>query len=182
MGSPPELLDGGPLTNMIIYKDIFTGDEVASDSYPCEIIDDAILKVEGKYVTEGGETFDIGGNPAEGEDDDAVGTDQVTVINIVQTHRLMESPYDKKGYKAVIKAYMKRVKEYLDENDPDAVQPFMAGCQNFVKDILSDFGEWQFFMSESLDPDSMLILCKYGEDGMTPYFYYFLHGLQEMKC
>ena len=36
-------------------------------------------------------------------------------------------------------------------------------------------------MGESCSPDGMHALLKYGEDGMTPYMYFFKHGLAEEK-
>ena len=36
-------------------------------------------------------------------------------------------------------------------------------------------------MGESCDPDSMHVLCYYGDDGVTPYFLFFKDGLIEEK-
>jgi hypothetical protein len=33
---------------MIIYMDVFTGDELCSDSYPMKVVDDLYYEVEGK--------------------------------------------------------------------------------------------------------------------------------------
>ena len=45
---------------MKVYKDIITGDEMVSDSYPQKLIyEDAILEVKSRLVTKGAEDFGI---------------------------------------------------------------------------------------------------------------------------
>jgi aspartate/glutamate racemase len=46
---------------MIIYKDIFTNDEMISDAYPLEVIDDVMLRVKAKMVVKGNEEVSIYG-------------------------------------------------------------------------------------------------------------------------
>ena len=47
---------------MKVYKDIITGDEMVSDSYPQKLIyEDAILEVKSRLVTKGAEDFGIAG-------------------------------------------------------------------------------------------------------------------------
>eukprot|EP01094_Clydonella_sp_ATCC50884_P013044 TRINITY_DN23315_c0_g1_i1.p2 TRINITY_DN23315_c0_g1~~TRINITY_DN23315_c0_g1_i1.p2 ORF type:complete len:178 (+),score=70.54 TRINITY_DN23315_c0_g1_i1:42-536(+) len=163
---------------MLIYKDTFTGDEVASDSYPSAELDGVVLQMEGKFILKGGEDFGIENNDEEGA---GVEDTQEKVINIVDVHRLQEQNFTKKQYGVYIKGYMKRLKAHLEEKNPDRVAPFMKGAATFVKKVLSEFNEYTFYSSESLDPDAMVILCKWSEDGMTPYFQYFKDGLDEEK-
>ena len=168
---------------MLIYTDIFNGDEMLSDSFDVkEIVDGCILCATGKSMVVGGDTFDIGANPAEGEENEVVDDSQETVINIVHVFKLTETFFDKKGYMGYIKSYMKKVKAYLEENAPDRVDAFMKGVQPFVKTVLGEFKEYQFFMGESMDPECNIVLLRYSEDGMTPMFYYFKDGLKEIKC
>ena len=45
---------------MKVYKDIITGDEMVSDSYPQKLVfEDAILEVKSRLVTKGQEDFGI---------------------------------------------------------------------------------------------------------------------------
>ncbi len=82
---------------------------------------------------------------------------------------------------AYIKIYMKKVKTYLEEKNPERVEPFMSGAKETVKMIVSKFSEWQFFTGESYDSEAMICLMNYREDGMTPYFIFFKDGLKEEK-
>lgn len=75
---------------MRVWIDVFSGDEMISDSYKQTILmNGACLEVEAKYITKGNEKFDTGGGNAfgGGEDsgDDAEGE---TVINVVEAHKL----------------------------------------------------------------------------------------------
>ena len=158
------------------------GDELFSDALPISLIDDIVYKVEGKYITVGGD-IGIASNSDEGVDDQAV-----RVINIVNTHELTETTISKKEYMAYIKGYsgflLKKFKEIVSADDA-AVKAFQGALGKFVKDVLTRFDEFSFYTSPNSSDnfgESMLILSDYAADGMTPYFYYFKVGLVEEKC
>lgn len=68
---------------MRVWIDLFSGDEMVSDSYKSMMIfNDACLEVQAKYITKGNEHVDIGGDD-QNEDD---GGDGETVINVVDAH------------------------------------------------------------------------------------------------
>lgn len=47
---------------MKVFKDIISGDEMVSDSYPHQLVfEDAILEVKSRLVTKGNEDFGISG-------------------------------------------------------------------------------------------------------------------------
>merc|ERR1711879_508517 len=161
---------------MLIYKDCFSGDEVGSDSYPTQEFDGVVLQLEGKFIMKGGEDFGI-----ETEEGDDLEDTQEKVINIVDVHRLVDQNFTKKQYSLHIKGYMKRLKTRLEETNPDRVKDFMTGAASFVNKVLADFDNYTFYTSEATDADAMVILCKWSEDGMTPYFQYFKDGLEEEK-
>ena len=78
---------------MKVWIDVFSGDEMVSDSYRNKLIfNDACLEVQCKYVTVGGaEEVDIGaGNAFGGGEEDAGGGDDggVTAINVVHGMQL----------------------------------------------------------------------------------------------
>ena len=158
---------------MLVYKDAFTGEEVGSDSYPSTTIQEVILQLEGRFIVKGGEDFGI-----EGED---VDNTQEKVINIVDSHHLVETPFDKKQFLAFIKGFMKRVLERLATKQPDRVSVFKSNAEIFVKAMLGDFASYTFYMGESMNPDGGLVLCKWSADGLTPYFQYFIDGLDTEK-
>jgi len=51
---------------MLVWKDVLSGDEMVSDSYPHKLImNDACLEVKAKMVTKGNEDFGIENNDTE---------------------------------------------------------------------------------------------------------------------
>ena len=173
---------------MKVYIDVFTGDELCSDSYPMKVVDDVYYEVEGKNIIESNDIDDslIGGNKApEGsesvEDDAGVSSSAVTGINVVLTHKLVETPFDKASFKDWLKTYSKKLKEHLEANAPDRVKPFQAGMTKVAKEILGKFDEFRFYLGENMNIDGLVVLQFYREDGLTPVFMYFKDGLREEK-
>ncbi|MFJ9697026.1 translationally-controlled tumor protein [Kitasatospora sp. NPDC101183] len=166
---------------MKVYKDVFNGDELLSDSFP--IKEDGICYVvEGKYVTrETVGTVDIGGaSSAEDDVEDAEESPTITVLNIVDAHRLVETSYDKKSYTGHIKAYLKRLTDKLaaDGQSADQRSAWQQQAQEWVKAVLADFDSYRFFTGEQMDPEAMVVLLKLGEDGKTPFLYFIRDGLR----
>ena len=89
--------------------------------------------------------------------------------------------FDKKSYLSYLKGYMKAVKAKLAESNPDRVPEFEKGAAAFAKKIVGSFSDWEFFTGESMDPEGMVALLNYREDGVTPYVTVWKHGLTEMK-
>jgi len=169
---------------MIIYKDVISGDEIISDSYDLKEIDGVAYEVNCSRINVGGESFDVGGNPsAEGGDDDGVEDQQQTVIDVVHSFRLQETSFDKKGYMTYLKSYMKKVKEALKTKgaSDEEVAAFEKGAASFAKKVLGNFKDYEFFTGENMDPDGMVVLLNYREDGVTPFVTVWKHGLSEMK-
>lgn len=169
---------------MIIYTDLITGDEICSDSYPTtEVYNGLMLRLEGKRVTEssGGENYNIGANPSaeDGGDEGAVMPDTKTGINIVFAHRLMEVFFDKKDFKVSVKEWVARLHKKLEESNPERAAFFKENVLTPVKDILKDFGEYQFFVGENVDTDGSPVLVKYENE--EPVMYVFKDGLVANK-
>jgi len=171
---------------MRIYKDIFTGDEMFSDSYRFKLVDEVIYELQGKLVTrKAGEVILQGANAsaeeANEEADDAVESG----VDVVLNHRLMETYAfgDKKSYTAYLKDYMKKLVAKLQENQPDEVDKFKTNMNKVMKDLLGRFKDLQFFTGESMDIDGMVAICEYRDvDGDSiPYLMFFKHGLEEEK-
>lgn len=70
------------------------------------------------------------------------------VINVVDTHRLQPTSFDKKSFITYIKAFMARIKPELESKNPSRVAPFMKGAEIFVKKIVSHFDEYDFYLNE----------------------------------
>ncbi|KAF2756808.1 microtubule/calcium-binding protein [Pseudovirgaria hyperparasitica] len=170
---------------MLIYKDIITGDEIISDSYDLKEIDGVIYEADCKQITLGAVDVDIGANAsAEGGDDEGVEDNAQTVIDVIHSFRLTEVPYGKASeYLSDLKKFMKKVKEALTEKGtPESeIKAFEQGAAKFAGQVKKNFKDWQFFMGESMNPEGLIVLLNYREDGVTPYVVVWKHGLTEMK-
>merc|ERR1712158_57653 len=159
-----------------IYKDVFSGDELFSDTYPMKLVDDCIYEVYGKHETrcEGEIQLDGANASAEGEDGDA-GADPSSTsgVDIVLNHRLTESGFGSK-----------KDVTYLENNGRAAeVDTFKKNINGYMKDVLGRFKDLQFFVGESMDNDAMIMIMDYkdyqGEE--RPFLIAFKHGLEEEK-
>ncbi|KAF4984560.1 hypothetical protein FZEAL_294 [Fusarium zealandicum] len=173
-----------PTAIMIIFKDTLTGDEVISDSYDMKEVDDIVYEADCAMIEEGGVSFDIGANASAEEAAEDVEDTAIKVNNIVNSFRLQSTSFDKKGYLGYLKGYMKSVKTRLQEKGAPAetITAFEKGAQKYVKEkLLPNFKDFEFYTGESMNPDGMVCLLNYREDGVTPYFVFWKHGLDEMK-
>lgn len=127
----------------------------------------------------------------------------VTGCNVVLAHRLSATGFDKKGWTVYIKDFMKviiatnttahqirmllltihlqKVLKKLEETNPERAAVFKANAQGAVKKILGSFKDWEMFTGESMDPEGSLAYMNYREDGVTPYIWIFLDGLEQEK-
>lgn len=170
---------------MIIYKDLISNDEMFSDTFKIKESEDGIFfEVEGKTVTrvEGFDDALIGANASAEEQCEGAEDSSVSGVDIILNHKLQETGFDKKGYMAYVKDYMKAVKAHLAENNPERVDKFVADATPAVKKILSNIKDYQFFTGESMNPEGMVGLLNYRQDGITPYMLFFKDGLLIEKC
>lgn len=79
--------------------------------------------------------------------------------------------------------YMKRVKTTMKTKgaSDEEVTAFEKGAQGYAKKIVTNFKDYDFYIGESMDPDGMVVLMNYREDGVTPFVTIWKHGLTEMK-
>jgi len=170
---------------MRIYKDMFTGDEMFSDTYKIKLIDEVMYEVYGKLVTrKHGDVQIDGANPSAEEAQEATEEGVESGVDIVLNHRLQETfAFDKKGYMGYLKEYMKKIVDRLQEKDPSQVDVFKTNINKVMKDFLGRFKDLQFFTGESMDPDGMVAIIEYKDvDGDNiPILYCFKHGLDEEK-
>ncbi|QIW96480.1 hypothetical protein AMS68_001998 [Peltaster fructicola] len=124
-----------------------------------------------------------GANASAEEAGDDVDDTKETVIDIVHSFRLNSTSFDKKSYLSHLKGYMKAVKSKLKEKDAsdEVVAEFEKGAAAYAKKIVANFKDYEFFIGESMDPDGMVVLLNYREDGVTPFITVWKHGLTEMK-
>jgi len=112
---------------MKIFKDIFSGDEMFSDTYKYKLVDSVLYEVYGKLITRklGDVTLD-GANPSAEEASEASEEAVESGVDVVLNHRLMETYAfpDKKSFTLYLKEYMKRLVDKLNENGSTEVDLF----------------------------------------------------------
>merc|ERR1711892_98181 len=150
---------------MKIYKDVFTGDELFSDTYPMKLVDDCMYEVYGKHIVRKlGENVVLAGSNASAEEDDE-GTEEATEsgVDLILNHRLTETGFGKKAdYMTYPKDYMKKVVKYLtDNNKTEQVEEFKKNINGVMKGLV-EYKEVN------------------GEE--KPVVMFFKHGLEEEKC
>ncbi|GFZ43650.1 Translationally-controlled tumor protein homolog [Saitozyma sp. JCM 24511] len=166
---------------MLLYQDIITGDEMLSDAFDVKEIDDIALEVDCSMILVKEGDVDIGANPSAEEAEEALEAGAEQVNNVVHSFRLQASPFDKKSYLTYLKGYMKAVKAHLQEKSPERVPIFEKKAQEFAKKIVGNFKDYEFYVGESMNPEGMVALLNYREDGTTPYFTFWKDGLKEVK-
>jgi len=174
---------------MLVYEDIISNDEVCSDAYPSMTVkfNDAVIEVLGAKVIKGSgiDPKLIGANDSEDGQNEGDGTDDTTekVINIIDTHHLQETYFDKANLKIYMKKLFKTTVEHLNANDKaDRVDGFKKGATEAMMIIMKSITDWQFFTGESRNADGLIVFMNYKKDGTTPYFWFLKDCLTEVKC
>ncbi|KAK6601666.1 Translationally-controlled tumor protein-like protein [Botrytis cinerea] len=174
---------------MIIFKDVITGDEIISDSYDLKEVDGIVYEVDCSMITVGAVQVDTGANASAEEAEEGTEDAEQKVNNVVNSFRLNSTSFDKKSYLVHLKGMpvssidTQTVKKHLEESGASAeeVTKFEKGAAAYAKKIVGGFKDYDFFVGESMDPDGMVVLMNYREDGVTPYITVWKHGLKEMK-
>lgn len=168
---------------MLIYNDIISGDEMLSSAFDIKEVDNVVYEVDSAMIhVKPGADVDIGANPSAEEAAETLDDDTIQVNNVVYNSRLQQTSFDKKSYMSYIKGYMKKIKAHLEKENPDAVAEFEKGAQTYIKKVLTNFKNYEFYTGESMDPDGMVVLLDWREDGTTPYLVFWKHGLESVKC
>jgi len=153
-----------------------------SDAFPLKEVDDIVYEVDCQTITvKAGADVDIGANASAEDAEETLEDGASQVNNVVYSFRFQQTTFDKKTYLSYLKGYMKAVKAHLAEKNPDRVAAFEAGAQTFAKKVVANFKDFEFYTGESMNPDGMVALLNYREDGVTPYFTFWKDGLKEMK-
>nr|ACH70379.1 translationally controlled tumor protein [Penaeus monodon] len=145
---------------MKVFKDMLTGDEMFTDTYKYEEVDDALYMVIGKNITVTEDNIELeGANPSAEEADEGTDTTSQSGVDVVIYMRLQETGFQvKRDYLAYMKEYLENVKAKL-EGTPEASK--LTSIQKPLTDLLKKFKDLQFFTGESMDPDGMVVLMDY---------------------
>uniref|UniRef100_A0A8I3MP73 Translationally-controlled tumor protein n=2 Tax=Canis lupus familiaris TaxID=9615 RepID=A0A8I3MP73_CANLF len=103
----------------------------------------------------------------------------ISSIVIVMNHSLQETSFTKKAYKTYNKDDLKSVKGKLGALRPEKRKPFMMGRCSTTE---LPRHPYKFFISKIMNPDGMVALLDYHEDGVIPYMIFFKDGLEMETC
>lgn len=164
---------------MKVFKDLISGDELCSDSYPHQLIyDDACLEVKGRYVKKGGNQIAIASDDIIEEDDNLP-----TVVDIVDSFQLNEIQLTKKDFMQYVKGFLASVTARLEKDGKtERVPLFKKGATEMVKLIIARFDEFQIYTGQSYNMEGALAFSFQKEqDDEGPTFMYFRDILREEK-
>lgn len=172
---------------MKVFQDIFTNDEVMSETYPFTLAyNDAIMKVKSSYKNkESVGNVDIGCGNAFGGEEEGGNEDGPSekVLDITFNFLLAQQHFSKPDFMAYIKPFLKNLKAHLDENGPEGrSDEFQKGAQEFVKFVISKFDEFEFYLGTSEKLEGALIFSFWEDEAAAgPMFYFFKDAVKEVK-
>lgn len=176
---------------MKVYKCLISGDEVFTDSTKFEETN-GLYKLKAKWVTRKADDVDgaaLGANPSAEEADEQSEEATESGLDIVLAGRLVETGFDKKGYKDYLKLYSDKVIQImkakgLTEEEMTVLKSEMNAAAKF---ILGRFKELTFYTGASMNVEGMVAVVDWvdeEEDGKqvsTPYFYVMKSGIESCK-
>jgi len=168
---------------MLLYKDIVTGDELVSDSFPRREIENGILwEVQGKYVVEGPVEVDIAANPPEEEGARKVLVEPPTkVVDIVEAFRLQEVDtlrLEEDDLKSRLNRYVKALTPLIPE---EKRHHFEKNAHLAVDYLVRKGKDLQVFFGESGREDGAMVFAYTKEGREDPIFLYFADGLKPVE-
>jgi len=171
---------------MLLFTDVITGCEMVSDAYDPKEVDGMFLEVDCAMIIVKEGEVDIGGNPSAEEQAEALEDGATQVNNVVYSFRLQQTSFDAKSYKTYVKGYSKALLAKLSETDKEAAAAFKKGAQAALTKIMENFKNYEFYygetpIDEATGSEGMVALLNYREDGVTPYFTFWKHGLKSVK-
>lgn len=180
---------------MLVWQDIFSDDEVMSDSHKVQpVVDEdgeeisGLMQVESKMITKGGDNIDVGcGNAFGGEDDEGADDSVEKVNNIIDEtvgFGYVETGFETKSeLKTYLKSYFRRIMKDLKSSgaEDEKVGQFKSDAQGIVKYLSGIFKELQFYMFRSMDSEGGMSFGYYPDGAHNPTFLYIKWGLKEVK-
>ena len=128
---------------MRLYKDVFSKEEILTDSFAITFaFNNCVGKIQSRYIVVGGDNIDVGAGGAfggKGSDDEGVEDQRVKVLDVLDIFKYNEVSFDKKSFQNYFRTYIKKLKTYLEENNKDRVADFMAGATEAYKHINANF-------------------------------------------
>jgi hypothetical protein len=106
------------------------------------------------------------------------------VLDIEYNHNLVSTSFSKPEFMAYIKNFLKNLKARLTETGNEArVESFQKGAQDFIKTVVGNFENYEFYTGASESLDGSIVLSSWEDDSASgPVFYLFKDALKEIKC
>ncbi|XP_065056527.1 translationally-controlled tumor protein homolog [Rhopilema esculentum] len=149
---------------MIIFKDLFSEDELFTDTFKYKLVDDIYYHIEGKFIqqSETGD-YDIGANPSAEEADEGTEASVTTGIDVALANRLIEMSTTKAQYKKDIKVYVKKLLAKVAETDSKRADFLKNNLPKVITEWIKEYDNMTAFKGESMSVDGTYVLCKYPE-------------------
>ena len=134
--------------NMKTYRDVFSGDELFSDTYKVSLVDNMMYEVLGKYKSTKEDKVVLEGNFGFCADYEAT----TSGIDIILNHKLVNTGFgEKKNFSKYLMCYREKVLKYLEENDRTAeIDEFKSNINNVMKEMMGKFKDLQFFTGKTI--------------------------------
>merc|ERR1711973_438219 len=147
------------------------------------LVDDIAYEVDGKRIriSNGIEDRLIGGNPSAEEPTEGAEDTSDMVIDVVYSMRLVQTGFHRKAFQETMKAFCKAIVEKLKETKPERVDVFKSGVNTLLRNVIKSLKEYEFYTGASMNPEGLVVLQNYREDGITPYFIFLKDALEEVK-
>ncbi|GBN86340.1 Translationally-controlled tumor [Araneus ventricosus] len=173
---------------MIVFKDLISEDEMFTDAFKYELVNDCIYEVECSYVTrntpafeiEGSNPVDVGDGTQEAEDSSESGFD------LVLNQRLYETTFSSKSdFRDYLKLYSKELeKKWNASGAPKEVVDLSK--ENFIKAVkllMPRFEDFRFYLGESCDPLGLVAMLEFREKSGSevPVMLFIKEGLFKEK-
>ncbi len=110
------------------------------------------------------EDFDIGANPSEEEQEEALNSASTTGIDVILQNRLVETSMSKAQYKKGIKEFCKKLLERVSKESPERAAFLKGSLPKAVAKILEGFDDYSTYVGESSGEGGCVVLAKYPED------------------
>ncbi|KAG2377394.1 hypothetical protein C9374_009305 [Naegleria lovaniensis] len=170
---------------MKVYTDIFTRDELFSDSFPMKVeYEGFIYNVSSKFMVKD-EDEDILYDPDQFEKLENKPENTTKVDQIVDSFHLVEMTGIEKVKQLVdtVGPYLSTLRAKIEKESTEKLAKFNEQVKKFLADqVGKDIKNYKFYQGESNDMDkSMLIFQKFNDDGKTSQLFFFVDGLKEVK-
>lgn len=163
------------------------GDELASDSFPCQLLptveDGVVYKFTLRQRKDKDGDFDTGANESKEEAAEALEAGEVSGIDIVLNHNLKPATMQKAShFKAYIKKHGVEMKKLMAKKySEQEVKDRLGKLSKIYLTLLADFDNLEFFSGEHYNHAGTLLIVQWDNDTNTPYGFLAVDGVREEK-